>query len=133
MWVSGGPHAALPRLTPCPELCPTPRPTHPPAAAAAERLLAEGASPWSQDCNQRLPLHFASEAGHVACVRLLAAHMRRSRGPAAAPAAAAPGVAPAPLDLRDQNGQTPVQLAAEHGHPDCTALLLDADGTGGLG
>lgn len=33
------------------------------AAAAAERLLGEGASPWNRDCNQRLPLHFAAEAG----------------------------------------------------------------------
>jgi hypothetical protein len=105
-----------------------------PAAAAAERLLAEGASPWSQDCNRRLPLHFAAEAGHAACVRLLVAAMRRS--PAPAPLEAAPardgGASPpaGPLEVLDQNGQTPVQLAAEHGHPDCVALLLDADGTG---
>lgn len=93
------------------------------AAAAAERLLQEGASPWNKDCNQRLPLHFSSEAGHVACVRLLVAEMRRSgRDPQT-------GALPS-LDLKDQNQQTPVQLAAEHGHPDCAALLLDADGTG---
>lgn len=91
------------------------------AGAAAERLLQEGASPWAKDCNQRLPLHFASEAGHTACVRLLVNQMRRG---------GEPGTQPPSLALPDQNGQTPVQLAAEHGHPDCAALLLDADGTG---
>eukprot|EP00887_Chlorella_sp_A99_P000878 scaffold5.g878.t1 len=130
-------------------------------ALAAERLLAEGANPWAQDCNQRLPLHFAAEAGHLACVRTLVAWMRRRQAsppsaapqplqlpalaapaaPAAAPTAggsapAAPPPAPAApaplsLDIPDQNGQTPVQLAAEHGHPACVALLLDdAEGTG---
>jgi ankyrin repeat protein len=93
-------------------------------AAAAERLLGEGASPWRRDCNQRLPLHFAAEAGHTACVRLLVQHMRCSRDPDA------PAGSPASLDVPDQNGQTPVQLASEHGHPECAALLLDADGTG---
>ena len=59
----------------------------------------------------------------MACVRLLVAEMRRSgRDPQT-------GALPS-LDLKDQNQQTPVQLAAEHGHPDCAALLLDADGTG---
>ena len=119
--------AAAATSTP-PASLPSCSPTHAPAslcaaAAAAERLLQEGASPWNKDCNQRLPLHFSSEAGHVACVRLLVAEMRRSgRDPQT-------GALP-PLDLKDQNQQTPVQLAAEHGHPDCAALLLDADGTG---
>lgn len=63
-------------------------------------------------------------AGHTTCVRLLVQHMRCSRDPAA------PAGSPASLDVPDQNGQTPVQLASEHGHPECAALLLDADGTG---
>lgn len=66
-------------------------------------------------------------AGHTACVRLLVQHMRCSRDPAAA------ARSPASLDVPDQNGQTPVQLASEHGHPECAALLLDADGTGAWG
>ena len=123
------------------------------AALAVERLLAEGANPWAKDCNQRLPLHFAAEAGHLACVRSLIPWMRR-QAPRPAAAAAGAGAAPqaadaagggssgstssggkkevaGPLDIPDQNGQTPVQLAAEHGHPDCAALLLDdAEGTG---
>ena len=113
-----------------------PRPPPPPAALAVERLLSEGADPWARDCNDRLPLHFAAEAGHLACVRALASWMRQTAadGPPALPDAAAAASSPPQqrsLDAPDQNGHTPVQLAAQQGHHECVAVLLDdASGSG---
>jgi hypothetical protein len=64
-----------------------------------ERLLAEGADPWTQDCNRRLPLHFAAEAGHLECVCALAAWMRQRVGEEDAGGAEAPPGAGEAVDL----------------------------------
>lgn len=52
------------------------------AAGAVERLLQEGASPWRKDCNQRMPLHFASEAGALIPPALCCAPNRTAAAPA---------------------------------------------------
>ena len=66
-------------------------------------------------------------------MRLLANQMRRNEvisfGVGAAPDAATEA-AVRRLELVDHNGQTPLQLATEHGHPDCAAVLMDFLGTG---
>ena len=85
-------------------------------------------------------------AGHLACVHTLVAWMQRLPRPAAlsavvATAGAAGGTAGGTagaaqrdfaaaglLEVADQNGQTPVQLASAGGHAECVAVLLDGDG-----
>ena len=66
-WPPAGSLSPAPPPPPPPHSCPALPCPAVPAAAAAKRLLQEGANPCSQDCNQRLPLHFASEAGGLSC------------------------------------------------------------------
>ena len=93
-------------------------------------LLDHGADPLAQDCNQRNPLHFAAEGGHLSCVNaLIDAILAPPEPPPAAPGAPAPRRRisdPMFVHRPDQNGQAPVNIAAEAHFVEVVAALLDA-------
>ena len=78
--------------------------------AIVEILLARGADPLKGNTGNRLPLHFAAEAGHLAVVSLLLKQ---------------PSVDP---NSKDNLGQTALFKAADNGHSDIVEILLQQEG-----
>lgn len=97
-------------------------------ASAVRMLLAKGADPLAEDCNMRLPLHFAAEGGHLACVNalidaILAGGPKTGGGQSDSGRLAEQAMY---VHRPDQNGQAPVNIAAEAHFVDVVAALLDA-------
>jgi hypothetical protein len=80
----------------------------------AKALLRRGASRVARANNGRLPLHLASQNGHLACVVELIGR------------AGHPKMTPAEIDSLDDQGMTSLHLAAYCGHERVCAVLMQA-------
>jgi len=79
-----------------------------------EKLLRRGASRTARDSAQRTPLHWATFAGQLSCIVQLIGHPEAYK------------MAPADINAADENGVTPLHLAASYGHAECCGLLMAA-------
>ena len=80
----------------------------------ARALLRHGTSRVARDSANAIPLHFASQGGHLACVAKLFGR------------AGHPKMTPAEIDSVDYHGLTSLHLAAFGGHERVCAVLIQA-------
>jgi len=77
-------------------------------------LLGRGASRSARDSAQLTPLHYASQEGHLGCVRLLLGKPGAYK------------LTPDEVNAADVNGATPLHTAAHSGHTSVCGLLIAA-------
>ena len=80
----------------------------------AKALLKRGADRMAKDGNQRTPLHWASQNGHLSCLTLLVGQPGRRK------------MTPAEVDAVDVKGATALHIAAELGFDKIAGVLLEA-------